>query len=157
MAAKNDFRSLVPSVKKPEDIDDYLGYVLMNQLDFVRKTSPWEMSLWDQDELQKFCIDSECIDRVYVIEGVDNEDSPEGSYSLTARMKYKEKKIFVFLMSSCCDSGFDCKPHSSGEIYVSFDVDIFYNTIISVKMYDFLIQPLSATGNMQMVVGSMEQ
>lgn len=150
MAAEDKFISLVQHVKNTDDIEEDLAYPLMHQSIFDRRTSPWEMSSWDQDELQSFLIDHSCIDRVYVLRSRTDPLSAEGDYSLIARMKYKDKHIFVSLEANCDSSGFDCQGY--GEIYVSFDASIFYNTILCEESNNELMFNLLRQDNYDVTV-----
>ena len=68
-----DFKSLVPDIKTVDDIDYYVGYPLIYQYMFERKTSPWEMSTWD-DNLYSFEIDTDYVDRLYAVIRTTIED-----------------------------------------------------------------------------------
>ena len=127
----------------------------MYQYMFERKTSPWEMASWDEGDLQNFEIESELINRLYSIKRIEYDDYSAGSYYLLARMKYKEKNVFVELNASCDSSGFDCQ--GGGELYVTADATTFYNAMASPLNeresilaslyeddYDIAIQPEAA-------------
>ena len=124
MATSTDFKSLVPDIKTIDDIFDYVRNPLLYQHMFKRKTSPCEISTWD-DDLHNFKIDKNQIDRLYAVNRNINEDEVE--YYLLCRMKYKDKNVFVKLIAIC--SWRIC----GGEIYVTTDANIFYNVVVSVK------------------------
>ena len=85
-----------------------MGYALGHQQYIVdRYTSPWEKDELKQDELEKYAVDSEDIDRVYKI--VSNEEAYDNSdWSMRCRVDYKGEKYFVSFNASCCPHGFDC-------------------------------------------------
>lgn len=61
------FKSLVDGVTLLSHIEDKMQPALSYQYMFEKKTSPWEMSQWDQDELQQFTVKVTDIDRLYYI------------------------------------------------------------------------------------------
>ena len=118
-------KSFVPHVKTVDDIEELIGYALLYQYMFDRRTSPWE--IWEKDELDKFEIDLYKIDRLYSVIHNSYDEYRDGSFFLVARMIYKNMNVFVDFSASCDSSGFDCC--GGGEIYVTTDVNLFYNAI----------------------------
>ena len=137
------FKSLVPEVKTADEIDDYVGYPLLYQYMFERKTSPWEMSSWNKEDLQNFQIDVDQIDRLYSVTRED-DDMSGGRFYLLARMKYTDKDMFVELIASCDSSGFDCQ--GGGEIYITSNPNIFYNTTAIGREKDKILTSLLEDG-----------
>lgn len=150
MADTEDFISVAPRVRDREDLHNFFDYPMMHDMLFERKTSPWEMSMWNPDELKKFHIDIDNINRVYAARSVTTGESLEGDFSLTARMKYKEKNIFVSLMAMSEGSGFESR--GAGEIYVTYDANIFYNTIVSDEPNSELIMASLCADNYEISV-----
>nr|WOZ57630.1 hypothetical protein MmNV_37 [Menippe mercenaria nudivirus] len=131
MSCVTTFKSLNSEVKTNEDLDEILGHALIYQYMFDNKTSPWERSSWGEDELENFKIDVDCIDRLYFVSCIRYGDYSEAEYAMLARMEYNGKKVFIDFSASCDSTGFDCQ--GGGETYVTFDVNIFYNVIVSVR------------------------
>lgn len=127
MVASDDFKSLVPGVTSTDDIGSEVGPALIYQYMFERKTSPWEAASWDEEDLHKFSVDEWDIDRLYSLKCYEEGEYSEGDYYFVARVKHGEKHVFVELSASCDSSGFEC--HGGGEIYVTADVNVFYNVI----------------------------
>ncbi|KAK4287143.1 hypothetical protein Pmani_039778 [Petrolisthes manimaculis] len=104
-------------------MDDCMWPSLNYQVMFVRKTSPWERSEWDDEELSDFTLELEEVDRLYYIH--ENQSSDDNDYfHILARVcrggggetkkeeKKKEKKeshqyLFVELSASCDNTGFE--------------------------------------------------
>ncbi|CAL4144584.1 unnamed protein product, partial [Meganyctiphanes norvegica] len=121
------FRSAVSTINNTEDIDDLVGSALVYQHMFDRRTSPWEMQNWDYDELQKFKVKLNRVDRLYYIYHYDDEISSR-SYEILVRMDYKEEKLFVHLAAGCDFTGFDCQ--GGGEIYITRNPNIFLKSVV---------------------------
>ena len=115
MSSSADFRSLVSHIKTTDDIDDKAGRLLMYQYKLERMTSPWEMSLWDEKDLRSFKIDVEKIDRFYTLDHFEIDDCHVDDTFL-ARMKYKEKEVFVEFSASGNPEDFDY--YCWGSIYM---------------------------------------
>ena len=118
-----DFKCFDPEVKNVDEMYTTLGYVLHRQGEKLsRRTTPWEMCQWDEDELQTFKIELELIDRLYY---VCMEEDFYHDYDIVARVQYKNEPLFVQL--SACDD-----PSSYelfGSIYVSRNPNLFLNVI----------------------------
>lgn len=109
-----------------EDIADYVGHALLYQHMFERKTSPWEMNQWDQDELQSFDVELDKVDRLYNIDYF-NDGVSGSSFYLMVRMVYNEKHVFVELNASCDYTGFDCQ--GGGDIFITINPNLFSKVI----------------------------
>ena len=146
MATAAVFKSLVPEVETADEIDDYVGYPLLYQFMFERKTSPWEMSSWDEEELQNFQIDVDQIDRLYSVtyNREDDDMSGDDGFYLLARMKYMDKDMFVELIASCGSSGF--ARQGGGVIYITSNPNIFYNTTAIGREKDKILSSLLEDG-----------
>lgn len=128
--APADFKSLVPDIKTANEInDDYMGFALAYQFLFKRKTSPCERSSWNENDLQNFTIDVNQIDRLYSMTPVKEDILSGGRFYLLSRMKYMDKDMFVELTAFCDSFGFAYE--GGGEIYITSNVDIFYNAVVS--------------------------
>lgn len=123
-----NFRSIVQGVMCADDIFDLVGTALLYQNMFDKRTSPWEMSEWDEGELETFEVSAENIDRVYHIYHYDDGGLSGREFQLLARMDYKGRSVFVELLASCDSTGFDCQ--GGGEIYVSSDAQVYLTSIV---------------------------
>lgn len=96
-----NFKSLVSGVSSSEDILGFIESVHQREFEpwLNRETSPWETHLWDEneDELRRFRIDVEKIDRLYSLKYISSGDC-EWLY-LTARLEYKGSPIFLELIA----------------------------------------------------------
>ena len=122
------FKSFNPNVKNAEEIDDYLHEALHYQHTFEKRTTPWEAQQWDYEELQRFNIDLEKIDRLYYI----FYDSGVGgrNFQMIARMeKDEEQPIYVEMVASCDYTGFDCQ--GSGYIFISKNANLFMKLVLA--------------------------
>ena len=103
-----NFKSVIPDVCDAKTMQKYVGGALAYQYMFDKRTTPWERKNWDEDELQKFEIDLQDIDRLYHIYRRSDEGGSE--YRLIGRMEYKNlKKKKTFRHSyqpRCC-----CRRH----------------------------------------------
>lgn len=120
---QDTFKSYVSSVKTLDDLLECMEPALSYQFLFERKTSPWEMSCWNQNELQNFKVEAEKVDRVYYVKCT--EDDYGSDFYLLCRMKYADKHVFVEFAAGCDYTGFDCQ--GGGDIYITFDPSNFYN------------------------------
>ena len=112
-------------------MDDYVGYPLLFQYMFDRRTTPWEKTLWNDEELENFNIDLEFIDRLYYINYVETVEEIQ-YFEMIARMNYKEKKVYVELLAACTvDFGFDCQ--GEGTIFISEDASIFMQLVLKKR------------------------
>lgn len=123
-----DFRSIVKGIYTADDIDDLVGVALIYQNMFDRRTSPWEIAEWQENELENFCIESCNVDRLYHIYHFDDDVSGR-EYELLARLDYHGRSIYVKLCAGCDYTGFDCQ--GGGEIYLSFDAQVFLKSIVN--------------------------
>ena len=123
MKTHPDFQSADPEIKNANDMDDNLCEALMYQYMFEKRTNPWEMSRFDYDELQKFEIDLEKVDRLYHI--YHNSDECGRQFELIARME----QFYVELSANCDYTGFDCQ--GEGVIFISTDPLVFMKTILT--------------------------
>lgn len=137
-----NFKTVVPSVNDAEGIDNCVGKALTYQFMFEKRTTPWEMKNWDYDELQKFVIIPEMIDRLYFIE---EESNVGGSiYNLIVRVDYNGEFLYVELSASCDFTGFDCQ--GGGQIFISKDANLFMMLTLPDKdcekdlIYNFLAE-----------------
>lgn len=116
-----NFKSLVKHVEVADDISEYVGIALHHQHSYSRRTTPWEMALWDQDELHAFTIDIIEIDRVYAIS--NSEDVSGNEFHLIARIEHKNQLLFVELTARCNYTGFDC--YGGGMIFITTNPNLF--------------------------------
>ncbi|UHB41753.1 hypothetical protein MrNuV_ORF030 [Macrobrachium rosenbergii nudivirus] len=121
------FKSLNPEITNTTDIEDIFSEALCYQDMFEHKTSPWEMKNWEYEELEKFQLDPNTIDRVYY--SSFNDDVFGRNFNLICRMVYKDAPLYVELIASCDYTGFDCQ--GGGSIFVSRDANIFINVCMS--------------------------
>lgn len=125
------FNSLNPNVKTAEEIDEYLYEALNYQHTFEKRTTPWEAQQWDYEELQRFNIDLEKIDRLYYI--FYNNDGVSGGrdFKMIARMDndLEKQPIYLEMFASCDYTGFDCQ--GSGHIFISKDANLFMKLVLS--------------------------
>lgn len=121
------FKSAIATVSKVDDIEEMVGYALIYQYMFVKRTSPWEMQTWDYHELEIFKVDLNKIDRLYYIDHFDDSVNSK-TYEILIRMNYNNEKIFVRLSAGCDFTGFDCQ--GGGEIYITRNPNIFLKSIV---------------------------
>ncbi|XP_069972496.1 uncharacterized protein [Penaeus vannamei] len=126
------FKSIVETVNSAEEIDDLIGEALTYQDMLDKRTSPWEMHCWSQEELQNFRIKLSNVDRLYHIHFFDDH-LEERKFVLVARILYKERHVFVQLIAGCDFTGFHCR--GGGEIYISLDAQVFLKSVLDQK-YD---------------------
>lgn len=130
-------------VQTPEDVSDCMEPALSYQYMFERKTSPWEMELWDEEELHNFKVDVENISRVYYVKCSDDDFGSD--FYLLMRMKYMGKHVFVELSAGCDYTGFDCQ--GGGDIYITFNPNNFFNVALeSINDEEFLLESLKEDG-----------
>ncbi|XP_050710585.1 uncharacterized protein LOC126995225 [Eriocheir sinensis] len=120
---QENLKSFVAKVKTYDDLLECMEPALSYQFMFERKTSPWEMFEWDQNELQNFKVEAEKIDRVYYVHCT--EDELGSDFYVLCRMKYANKHVFVEFAAGCDYTGFDCQ--GGGEIYITFNATNFFN------------------------------
>ncbi|XP_068237560.1 uncharacterized protein [Palaemon carinicauda] len=123
-----DFKSIVDCVTCVDDINEYVGTALHYQQIFEKRTSPWERAEWADDELENFQVLAEHIDRLYHIHHFDDNISGK-EYELIARMDYQGRSVYVRMSAGCDYTGFECQ--GDGEIYVSYDAEVFLKSIIT--------------------------
>ncbi|CAL4088240.1 unnamed protein product [Meganyctiphanes norvegica] len=121
------FKSLVPTINNIDNIEELVGYALIYQYMFVKRTSPWEMQSWDYNELENFKVDLNKVDRLYYIEHFDDSVNSR-TYEILVRMDYRGEHIFVRLSAGCDFTGFDCQ--GDGEIYITRNPNIFLKSIV---------------------------
>ena len=122
------FKSYSTKINSQEDIDDELVLPLSYQYMFDKRTSPWEMKDWDQDDLNTFNIQPEKIDRLYHIVA-DDEDQNFRSWELCCRLDHKGEKYFVEMYANCDYTGFDCQ--GGGHICITKLADFFLNNMVT--------------------------
>ena len=159
-----NFKSVIPDVCDAKTMQKYVGGVLSNQDLFDKRTTPWERKNWDEDELQKFEIDLQDIDRLYHIYHRNDEGGRE--YRLIGRIEYKNKNkknfrqprccrhrkkksqkqqqpptlLYVELKASCNFTGFSWEGGiGGGVIFVSSDANLFMKIIVRFEREKHLI------------------
>ncbi|MPC76507.1 hypothetical protein E2C01_070923 [Portunus trituberculatus] len=143
MIRQESFKSFIPDVKTASDVSEYMEPALSHQYLFERKTSPWEMASWDEEDLHNFEVDVEKISSVYYVKC--NDDDFGSDFFLLTRMKYMDRHAFVMLSAGCDYTGFDCQ--GGGDIYVTFNPDTFIRVALeTVDDEDFLLQSLREDG-----------
>lgn len=138
MRTHHNFKSSVAGVCSAADMLELVGEALYHQDKFERKTTPWEMSSWDQQELHDFHIDLEMIDRLYYINHT-NDGVSGSTFHMLARMEYRDAPVFVELSAGCDYTGFDCQ--GGGDIFVTRHADLFCKVVTRPDTGDGL-QPL---------------
>ena len=113
MYAKKTFKSLMPDIADIEAIKNYLYYPLSHQHIFQKRTSPLEMKLWNEEQLELFRIIPEELDRLHYI---NHTDSLLLTYYLLARTN---NKLYIEMIVN----------HFRGTIYVSYDANLFMNIV----------------------------
>ncbi|KAG7157949.1 hypothetical protein Hamer_G026506 [Homarus americanus] len=117
-------------ITSADDIHELIGTALEYQYMLDKRTSPWEMCEWKDEELENFKINLEAVDRLYYIyhsdEGVSRQD-----FEFVGRMVYNDRLIYIQMDAGCDYTGFDCA--GGGEIYITFDAQIFLKSIITDK------------------------
>lgn len=126
MIQHESLKSYIASVQSHDDLSECMEPAFSYQFMFERKTSPWEMSSWNQDELQNFKVETEKIDRVYYVKCSDDDFGSD--FYLLCRMKHGDKHVFVEFAAGCDYTGFDCQ--GGGDIYVTSNPNTFYNEAI---------------------------
>ena len=146
MASKDGFKSYDPNVTTLEDVEECIAYALGHQQYIVdRYTSPWEKDELKHDELEKYAVDSEDIDRVYRI--VSNEKAYDDmDWSMLCRVDYKGEKYFVSFDASCCHHGFDCEYSQGGSIFITKLPDFFLNSLVGDFDRDTVYRALQDDG-----------
>ena len=129
------FKTVVPYITNVEGINNLVGTALDYQYMFHRKTTPLELKEWDYDELQKFEINLEIVDRLYYIKEDCHSNGSE--FQLIVRMDYKGTHLYVELAASCDYTGFDCV--GGGYIFVSRDADLFMKLVLEPQCAKNLI------------------
>ncbi|KAG7168045.1 hypothetical protein Hamer_G018488 [Homarus americanus] len=95
-----------------------------------KRTSPWEMCEWRDGELEKFEINLEAVDRLYYTSHYDDDVSGQ-DFEFAGRMVYNGRLIYIKMSAGCDYTGFECQ--GGGEIYITFDAQIFLKSIITNK------------------------
>ena len=138
------FKSVYPEISCPNDIDELIGTSFQFQHMFDKRTTPWEISHWDNDELMKFEIDPDKIDRLYYIYYSDHGESEYHSH-LIARVVYKNRPLYVELVANCGYTGFD--DGGTGRIYISWNANVFMKTVLTDECpIDLIYDLLEADG-----------
>ena len=128
MKTHYDFRSIDVSITTANDMADHVGYALSYQHMFDCRTSPWEMENFKDDDLQRFKVNLEKVDRLYYIHHYDDGISSR-EYEILARMDYGDKKAYVNVIASCDFTGFDCQ--GGGYIFVSFNANVLTKIMLN--------------------------
>lgn len=140
MGTHPDFKSIDPSVRDAQDMDDYIAEALWYQSNFDRRTTPWEMNEWDYDQLQSFNIDLTEVDRLYHIYFYEEAYSGR-DYRFIARVNYNNQLLYVELTAGCdyCQG--------RGFIFVSKDPNLFMQLVLtSEHNKDLVYQSLMEDG-----------
>nr|BDT62623.1 MAG: hypothetical protein [Metapenaeus ensis majanivirus] len=133
-------KSVDPSIKTADDIENIVGEALYHQGYLDKRTSPWEINYWPENELERFNIKADAVDRVYDIGAVEcfydirftgsNESSK--IYELMVRVIYKGKFVYANLRAICKKDIWERKKGIwEGEIYVTLDANIFWKSMVS--------------------------
>ena len=122
-----DFKSVDKKYQNAVMINSELREALSYQYMFERKTTPWEMSSWEGNDLNNFELKMEQVDRLYHLYYFDSD--PGGrDFEFVGRMDYNDLKLYVEL-SACCDyTGFS--DRGGGHIFVSTDANLFLKSIL---------------------------
>nr|BDT63040.1 MAG: hypothetical protein [Trachysalambria curvirostris nimavirus] len=123
------FKSLCPSVICQDDINKMIGEALSHQYSFVKRTPPSETDEWDESDLKSFEVDPEFVDRVYVIQALEDGISDK-LFELVARQIYNGRALYLTFIASCSYEG--SYTYAAGEIYVTFDAQIFFNSMLEL-------------------------
>nr|BDT62996.1 MAG: hypothetical protein [Trachysalambria curvirostris nimavirus] len=127
MGTHEDFKSICTDITSADDVSNKIGYALVHQYMFDRRTSPWEMGHFE--DLEKFEIDLEKVDRLYFIHSYNDVSGSE--FEILARMDYRDEKAYVHLIASCDFTGFDCQ--GGGCIYVSLSANVFTKVMLDSR------------------------
>ena len=127
-----NFKSVVENVQNAETIRKYVGDAIASQGKFEKRMPSWEINEimgGCNENLQKFKIDLEKIDRLYHVgyDDQDGDDYPTKCYELIARMQYYNNGPIYFTLSAIFPFTFEIE----GNIYVSRHVNSFMNLIFS--------------------------
>ena len=126
-------KSLTAEITSHKDIEDLIGYALINQHEFERILfSPYENDEWDPNK--KFIIDVHMIDCVYDVECSDRIDTIDSSYScqIYCRVFFENSVYYVNMFGSMdYDHGWDCKYCGVAVIYFTKSPIYFFNHVIS--------------------------
>ena len=142
-----DFKSADKRIRDANGINECLFNALYYQNEYdLRMTTPGEKHLWDKDELQKFEINLELIDRLYFIYSRDMVN--DKIYEMICRMHYKGKPLYIEFHAyhhmkfnplyqpnhfRCrCNN---CKNIRCGKIFISRDVKLFMRLVLKTH-YD---------------------
>ncbi|KAG7177512.1 hypothetical protein Hamer_G025157 [Homarus americanus] len=123
-----NFKSVRSEVTCADDIDELIGTAFCYQYMFDKRTSPWEMCEWRDGELEDFEIDLEVVDRLYYISHCDDGVSGR-DFEFAGRMEYNGRHVYIKMSAGCDYTGFECQ--GGGEIYITFDPQIFLKSIIT--------------------------
>ena len=143
---RTSFKSVVSTIKTTEDIKELIGTAIYYQNMLDKRTTPWEKSLWNEEELEHFRINPDDIDRLYHIYHYDGCCDKNGQdFEMMARMDYKGVKMYIDLSASCDYTGFECQ--GVGSIFVSRDANLFMKIIDNDKYdRDLIYQSLLEDG-----------
>ena len=130
------FKSYLPGVTTQADIEDELCLPLSYQFMFDKRTSPYELKLWVQEELNNFKIQPEMIDRLYHMIA-NEEDDDLRSWEICCRLDYKGEKYFVVMCAHCDYTGFDCQ--GGGYICITKIAEFFLESMVAQDQNPSLI------------------
>ena len=124
MATKThpNFKSIIASVSSANDMSDKMYGALCYQYMFDRRISPWDMEQFGDEDIQKFELDLEKVDRLYHIYHFDDGVSG-ANWEILVRMDHNGRKAYVNLTAGCDFTGFECQ--GGGYIYITFNVNVF--------------------------------
>ena len=131
-AENNHFKSLVESVDSTDDIYELTVATFECQHLFDKSVSPLEQHEWDDDQLADFHIDHEQIDRLYYYKQ-SWADTTVTTYKLLVRMEYSAdmyKRAYISVSCNMDASINDVEPSIRGDIYVTFDPQIFLHSAV---------------------------
>ena len=121
-----NFKIVHPSISSAEDIYDLISPALCNQLNLVRRTTPFESKQLDYEEIEVYWPD---IDRVYYIKLI--HFLYISIYQMVFRMDYNGTPLYVQLIAKVRPSE-KIFRYWKGLIFVSRDANLFMKLVLSL-------------------------
>ena len=133
IVAMSNFKSLDSRINNVTDLCRWAGNIFLFQNVFVKRTTPWEKSQWDEERLEAFRINPERTDRVYFIGSWIDDFSQE--FLLVVRQEYEGGFIFIELNAVishnvfCCSNCTEKEVIEKAVIYISEGSNFFINIL----------------------------
>ena len=126
-----NFKIVHPSISSAKDIYHIISPALCNQLNLVRRTTPFESKQSDYKELQEIEVYWPDIDRVYYIKLIHFLSI--SIYQMVFRMDYNGTPLYVQLIAKVRPIIF---RYWRGLIFVSRDANLFMKLVLSLMDCD---------------------